>query len=568
MLRQLRIVDFAIIQELVLDFQQGFTVFTGETGAGKSIIIDAVELLLGGRAEASMLREGADLAVVEGVFEIELPEVRGLLEQEDLLDDPDTLVLAREIRREGRNLCRVNGRVVNLALLRSLGEWLVDVHGQSEHLSLLRVKEHQPILDRFAEVDASDYRTAYRQHNKVRKEIEQLQSAEQERARREDLLRYQINEIESAALEPDELPELLSERDRLANAEKLAGLALNALAALEDGDAGGGSTLDRLADSTGALLGLAEFDASMQPAAERAQGLTEEITDLAGQLQDYLEQAQPDPIRLDEVEARLGLIKDLQRKYGNDIPAILEYAAQAAEELENVVNSERRLGELRDQRERLLQQLGELGLALSQRRREAGAELSQLIVSELGQLHMDGASFEVQIEWADDQHGVPVEQRTIGFGPSGLDQIEFLIAPNPGEGLRPLVKIASGGETSRLMLGLKSVLARADRRPTLIFDEIDQGIGGRVGTVVGAKLMQLAGEHQVLCVTHLPQLAAYAGQHLRVEKQVQDGRTLASAHHLSQEARLAELAEMLGGDSQANLRSAEALLLAAKGEPA
>ncbi len=564
MLKQLRITDFAIIHELELDFQPGFTVLTGETGAGKSIIIDAVELLLGGRAEASMLRQGADLAIVEGVFEIDLPEVRGQLEQEDLLDDPDTLVLAREIRREGRNLCRVNGRVVNLALLRSLGEWLVDVHGQSEHLSLLRVKEHLPILDRFGELDISEYRTAYRRHNKLRGEIEQLQSAEHERARREDLLRYQINEIEAAGLASGELSELQAERDRLANAEKLAGLALNALEALEGDSGSGSSTLDRLADSTGALLGLAEVDASMRPTAERAQGLTEEISELAGELQDYLEQAQPDPIRLDEVEARLGLIKDLQRKYGDDIPAVLEYAAQAAEELENVVDSERRLSELRSERSRLLQQLGSLGPALSGQRRQAAVELSRLIVRELDELHMEGARFEVRLEWADHQDGVQVDDRKVGFGSRGLDQIEFLIAPNPGEGLKPLVKVASGGETSRLMLGLKSVLVRADRRPTLIFDEIDQGIGGRVGAVVGGKLRQLANDHQVLCVTHLPQLAACADQHLRVEKQVDAGRTLTTAHQLAPEARLAELAEMLGGDSPANRRSAEALLAEAR----
>lgn len=568
MLRQLRITDFAIIQQLALDFEGGFAVFTGETGAGKSIIIDAVELLLGGRAEVSMLREGADLAVVEGVFAIQLPEVRELLEQEDLLDDPDTLVLAREIRREGRNLCRVNGRVVSLAVLRSLGEWLVDVHGQSEHLSLLRVREHLPMLDRFAGLDSSQYRDRYRRFRQVQQELEQLQAAEHERARREDLLRYQINEIEAAALQPGELPELEAERDRLANAEKLAGLALNALAALQDSADGAASALDRLADSSGALLSLAEIDPSMQPAAQRAQGLTEEFSELASELQDYLEQAQPDPIRLDEVEARLGLIGDLQRKYGGDLPAVLEYAAQAAAELEQVVSSEQKLAGLRFEREQLLSQLGELGEQLSSRRRQAGAELSASIVQDLGELQMEGAQFEVRIDWSDDPHGAPVGERQIGFGPNGLDQVEFLIAPNVGEGLRPLVKVASGGETSRLMLGLKSVLARADRRPTLIFDEIDQGIGGRVGAVVGRKLERLAEQHQVLCVTHLPQLAAHADQHVRVEKQVEAGRTLAGARSLSSEQRVVELAEMLGGDSQANRRSAEALILAARGQPA
>ncbi len=566
MLSQLRITDFAIIQELVLDFRPGFTVFTGETGAGKSIIIDAVELLLGGRAEASMLREGADLAVVEGVFTIDLPQVRAVLEQDDLLDDPTSLVLAREIRREGRNLCRVNGRVVSLAMLKSLGEWLVDVHGQSEHLSLLRVKEHLPILDRFAGVDTVPYQTAFQQYSTVRREINQLQSAEHDRARREDLLHYQINEIEAAGLEPGETAQLEAERDRLANAERLAGMALNALAALESSSDGGVAALDRLADAAGALLGLSEIDGSMQDVAARAQGLAEEFSELAGELHQYLEQAQPDPIRLDEVEARLGLIHDLKRKYGRDIPAIQAYAARAAEELESVEHSEQRRIELSREQQRLVERMGELGEQMSAQRSQAAQQLSSLIASELDQLQMAGARFEVQLVWEDDPDGVAAGDRKVKFGPQGLDQVEFLIAPNVGEGLKPLVKVASGGETSRLMLGLKSVLARADQRTTLIFDEIDQGIGGRVGAVVGQKLRNLTADHQVLCVTHLPQLAAYAEQHFQVEKQVEAGRTQAIARRLEPEQRVAELAEMLGGDSDANRRSAEALLLTASGE--
>lgn len=565
MLTQLRITDFAIIRELVLDMEPGLTVFTGETGAGKSIIIDAVELLLGGRAESAMLREGADLAVVEGVFAVELPEVRRALEQEQLLDDPDTLVLAREIRRAGRNLCRVNGRVVSLAVLRWLGEWLIDVHGQSEHLSLLRVREHLPILDRFAGVEIGEYRTAYQRHRTVRRQIEQLQIAEQERARREDLLRYQINEIESAALEPGEGARLEVERDRLANAERLAGLALNALAALEGTTDSAPSALDQLADSAGALLHLSEVDASMGESAQRAQGLTEEFSELAGRLHEYLEQARPDPLRLDEVEARLGLIRDLTRKYGKDIAEVLAYAEHAAAELEQVLHSEQRMAELRDEQSLLLGHLGMLAEQLSAQRREAGAELARLIVSDLDQLQMQGARFEVGIEWQDEGHGLPVADRRLEFGPDGVDQVEFMIAPNPGEGLKPLAKVASGGETSRLMLGLKGVLARADRRPTLIFDEIDQGIGGRVGAVVGRKLKQLSADHQVLCVTHLPQLAAYADHHVQVEKHVEAGRTLAAAHQLPPEARLAELAEMLGGPNEANRRSAEALFQEAQG---
>ncbi|GMR10953.1 MAG: DNA repair protein RecN [Anaerolineae bacterium] len=563
MLTQLSIVNFAIIEELKLDLGPGFTVLTGETGAGKSIIIDAVELLLGGRADAAKLRKGADFALVEGIFEMELgdlAEVHTLLEEQQLVDDPRFVVLAREIRREGRNLCRINGRVVSLALLRTIGEWLVDVHGQSEHLSLLKVSEHLPLLDRFAHADLDEYSKAYRRITAVRKEREQMESAEREVARREDLLRYQIDEIETARLRLGEVPELETERGRLANAEKLAGLALNARGALEETTGDRASAEERLGEATGALISLAEIDPAMRGVSQRAQSLVEELGQLASELRTYLEEVQPDPMRLDEVEARLNMIHDLRRKYGNNVEAILQYSARAGEELESIVHAEERLEALRVEEDELLARLAMLGGQLTQTRRDSARELSEAITEDLAELNMEGAQFAVEIEWRDDPNGVLIEGKRVAFGRHGLDQVEFLVAPNPGEGLRPLAKVASGGETSRLMLGLKSVLASADRRPTLIFDEIDQGIGGRIGTVVGSKLKGLAQRHQVLCVTHLPQLAARADWHYQVEKHVEHGRTLARVSPLEREARLDELAEMLGDLSEANRKSAEALL--------
>jgi DNA repair protein RecN (Recombination protein N) len=563
MLTQLSITNFAIIEALELDLGPGFTVLTGETGAGKSIIIDAVELLLGGRADAAMLRKGADLALIEGVFEVvpgDLTEVYALLEEQELVDDPRVIVLAREIRREGRNLCRINGRVVSLALLRSVGEWLVDVHGQSEHLSLLRVSEHLSLLDRFAHSQLDEYWEAYRRISAVRIERDELENAEREFARREDLLRYQIDEIEASRLTPGEVVALEVERDRLANAEKLAGLALNARGALEDTGGDGISAEQKLAEATAALMSLAEIDPAMTSTSQSAQGLTEEISQLATELRTYLEQVQPDPMRLDEVEARLGFIHDLRRKYGDDVEAILQYAGKASEELESITHAEERLNALKAEEAELLTRLATLGGALSQARHVAAKELSAEIVDHLAELSMEGAHFAVEIEWKNDPNGVLIEEERVAFGPHGLDQVEFLVAPNPGEGLKPLVKVASGGETSRLMLGLKSVLASADRRSTLIFDEIDQGIGGRIGTVVGSKLKGLAQGHQVLCVTHLPQLAAHADRHYQVEKQVVDGRTLATVSSLEREERLGELAKMLGDTSDANRQSAAALL--------
>ena len=563
MLTQLRISNFAIIEALELELEPGFTVLTGETGAGKSIIIDAVKLLLGGRADSEMLRKGADLALIEGVFEVEpgdLTEVDALLEEQQLVDDPRVIVLAREIRREGRNLCRINGRVVSLALLKSVGEWLVDVHGQSEHLSLLRVSEHLSLLDRFAHSDLDQYMEAYRRISEVRIERDELENAEREFARREDLLRYQINEIETSRLAPGEVPELEAERDRLANAEKLAGLALNARGALESGGGDGISAEQKLTEATAALMSLSEIDPAMTSTSQSAQGLTEEIGQLATELRIYLEQVKPDPLRLDEVEARLGLIHDLQRKYGDDVEEILQYAAKASEELESITHAEERLEALKAEEAELLTLLSALGGALSQARHIAANELSEEIVDHLAELSMEGTQFAVEMERNNDPNGILIEDERVAFGPRGLDQVEFLVAPNPGEGLKPLIRVASGGETSRLMLGLKSVLAGADRRSTLIFDEIDQGIGGRIGTVVGIKLKDLAQSHQVLCVTHLPQLAAHADRHYQVEKHVEDGRTLATVSSLGREARLSELAEMLGESSDANRQSAAALL--------
>jgi DNA repair protein RecN (Recombination protein N) len=566
MLTVLRIRDFAIIGELELSFGPGFTVFTGETGAGKSIIIDAVELLLGGRADSTMLRSGAQAAIIEGDFQLvpqRLPEIGALLEQDDLLEDSGTVLLAREIRREGRNICRINGRTVGLNQLKAIGEWLVDVHGQSEHLSLLRVREHLQLLDRFAQTNSllSEYQTAFRRLQELRRRLTELQSAAQERARRADLLRYQVNEIESAALREGEPAQLTAERERLANAEKLAGLALNALAAL-DQTAGSeeNSAIERLGEVAGALLHLGAIDPAMHGPSERAQALAEELSELARLLRGYLEQVQPDPPRLDEVEARLGLINDLTRKYGVDFQAIQAYAAQAQAEFDAIRSADESLEALQAEQAQLLDRLAAVGHELSGWRRRAAEALAEQVGAGLAELNMAGAQFAVDIQWQDDPEGLPVEGKRVGFGPTGLDEVEFLVAPNAGEGLKPLVKIASGGETSRLMLGLKSVLARADRRPTLIFDEIDQGIGGRTGGVVGRKLWGLARDHQVLCVTHLPQLAAHGDRHFKVEKSARSGRTLAEVRELQGAERLKELAEMLGDGSAANLHSAEALL--------
>lgn len=570
MLQELRIENFAIIDHLDLSFQTGLIVLTGETGAGKSIIIDAVEALLGARSDPNMVRTGAERALVEARFSIPATlreEVHKLLQAEDLLDDPDVVTLGREIRQNGRSTARVNGRSVSLGLLKQLGEYLVDVHGQSEHLSLLRVSQHLGLLDSFASggTALSAYSQVYRRIHTVRRELTELRQAESEAARRMDMLNFQINEIESARLKPGEEEELRDERNRLANAEGLASAAQEALTVLEEGTPESPASVDLLGQAVRSIATLARLDPAQVNLSEQAQTLLDGLEDLNRTLRDYLEGIEFNPRRLDQVEERLNLINHLKRKYARpgtaSIAEVLMFAQEAHNQLETITNAADRINALEKEEERLLEQLGEQGTRLSEARHIAASQLESQLETELEHLSMSGAQFKVQFITRTDPNGARLSDgQRLAFDANGLEQVEFLVAPNPGEGLKPLVKVASGGETSRLMLGIKNVLARADHVPTLIFDEIDQGIGGRVGTVVGRKLWALGASHQVLCVTHLPQLAAFAGQHLHVTKAVRDGRTATHVDTLTGERRQRELALMMGEISPGTLHSANDLL--------
>lgn len=566
MLTELRIDNFAIIDHLELSFTPGLVTFTGETGAGKSIIIDAVEILLGGRADVTMIRAEAERANVEGIFQI--PQtvrstITAILEREELLDNPETITLGREIRHNGRSIARVNGRNVNVGLLSELGEYLVDVHGQSEHLSLLRVRNHLGLLDAFANIDneLTAYSKTYSHLGAIRRELADLRQTESEAARRVDTLNYQINEIEAARLRPDEEEELRTERNRLANAEGLASLAQEALQSLDEGTPESPSTIDLFGQVVHALGGVTRLDSSQSSLEEQAQLLFDNLTDLARNLRYYLEGIEFNPKRLDQVEERLSLIHNLKRKYGNTIQAVLAFAQDARRQLDTITHAGERIEELEAEEAQLLNQLGKEGQVLSQKRHAAAQKLEQTLEDELANLNMKSAHFKVDFQQRPEADGVPLDDGLcVAFDATGLEHVEFLVAPNPGEGLKPLVKIASGGETSRLMLAIKNVLARADHVPTLIFDEIDQGIGGRVGSIVGRKLWELGRQHQVLCVTHLPQLAAFGDQHFRVQKNIKGGRTLTQVEVLQGEKRLLELAQMMGEVTEGTRRSAQELL--------
>jgi DNA repair protein RecN (Recombination protein N) len=572
MLSELRIDNFAIIEKLEVSFSPGLVAFTGETGAGKSIIIDAVEALLGGRADTTLVRSGAERASVEGIFRIPeayRSELQTILEREDLLEEPDYISLGREVRLNGRAVARVNGRSVSAALLRELGEYLIDVHGQSEHLSLLRVNQHLGLLDRYAAtqpesplpVVLQDYQQTYQRLQEIRRELARIRQSEQEAARRADMLTYQIEEIESVRLQAGEEELLRDERNRLANAEGLSRLTQEALLALDEGNPEAAAATDLFGQVTHSLAGLARLDPSQEPLYSQAQAISESLTELARELRLYLEGIEFNPRRLNQVEERLTLIHSLKRKYGEDIAAILKFAADSHLQLEEITHASERLEALESEQAALLGQIALKGQSLSSMRRQAAEQLSKAIEQELNDLHMQGARFMVDFQQLYDPNGAPLASgQRVAFNAHGLEKIEFMIAPNPGEGFKPLAKIASGGETSRLMLALKNVLAKADHVPTLIFDEIDQGIGGRVGAIVGQKLWQLGQQHQVLCITHLPQLAAYGEQHLHVEKVVKDGRTLTQVRSLQGQERLMELAQMLGSVSEGTLHSARELM--------
>ena len=567
MLSELHIENFAIISQLDLCFEHGLNIFTGETGAGKSIIIDAVEAILGSRAEATMVRAGADKALVEASFEISdenRQPVRQILEREALQEEVGLLSLGREIRNNGRSIARVNGRNVNVHLLGELSEYLVDVHGQSEHLSLLHVRQHLGLLDSYAHVEQelAEYSEAYHHLIQIRKQLAELHKAESDSARQIDVLNYQINEIEAARLHEGEEDELRSERARLANAEGIASLVQEVIQILDEGTPEAPGVSDLVGQVIGLLISLSRLDPQQEKLGERSQNTLEELTDLATSLREYLDTVEFNPKRLDQVEERLNLIQNMKRKYGENTSVVLQFVEQAKRQLNSITHASERITELEQEENGLRTKLGKIGELLSVQRHAAARRLETALETELDQLSLAGAKFKVDFSERLSDEGIPLSNgRKVRFDSTGLEQVEFLVAPNPGEGLKPLVKIASGGETSRLMLAIKNVLAQADKVPTLIFDEIDQGIGGRVGLVVGRKLWELARRHQVLCVTHLPQLAVYGEQHLRVMKQIKDGRTETQVEALKGEARLIELAQMMGEVSDGTRQSAKELLL-------
>lgn len=565
MLKELHIQNFAIIEQLSLDFKPGLIIFTGETGAGKSIVLDSLSAILGERMDTTIIRQGESKAIVEGVYELDdatKPLVKALLEEEGLWDDEDFLTLGREIRAEGRTIARVNGRAVSVSLQAELGALLADIHGQSEHFSLLNVRSHRELLDRYAHLseDLDTFKADYKTWLSLKEELNKLTDIEKQAAQRVDMLRFQIQEIESAKPQTDEDESLRSERTRLVNAEALSSLSQQALMAIDEGSAEGMAATDLVGQAAHFLHDLARIDAEAQDLATRAEEALSTLADIAYDLRAYLEGMEFQPGRLDQVEERLNTLQLLKKKYGGSIESALVHLEKSRVELENIDSIDEQIKKVSQKLERVKESLSKKALRISKARLAAAKTMQSAISQELAALQMQKATFQVQIHHKADANGLTIEGANLAFDQHGIDQVEFLIETNLGEGFKPLAKIASGGETSRLMLALKHVLAEADQIPTLVFDEIDSGIGGRIGMTVGKMLWQLAREHQVLCVTHLPQLAAFADQHFQASKAESDSRTVTQVKQLSREERERELASMLGGDSESILQSAKDIL--------
>ncbi len=534
MLRELYVKNLALIEELRLEFAPGFSVFTGETGAGKSILLQAVNLLAGRRAGGGLVRAGADRAVIEARFDIGKP-VRDLLAEAGI-DADDELVLRRVIPAGGKSRYYCNGQLATARLAGRLAEGLFSIAGQHEHQLLLRPAAHLDLLDTVGEL--GEYRrrlaTAYRRWRTVRDERLRLEEKQREREQRADFLRYQCEEIEKAALRPGEDDELGREKERLRAGDRLRRLAFESQRQID------AALADFLHSARKNLEEAARFDGTAEPLATELADCCFRLEDLGMELRRYAEGVDTDPRRLDEVCARLDCVTRLKRKYGPTVEDVLEFLRRGREELAGLERLDDDLARLAREEESAGAELLELARDLRSRRHQAARRLVAAMTDELAALGMADARFEVA--FSEDK---PLDLD--GIGPRGADQPEFLFSANPGEPVRPLARIASGGELSRLLLAMKTILAQRDQVETVIFDEVDAGISGMAAEKVGAKIAALGGHHQVLCITHLPQIAARADWHYLVEKQTDGGRTRTVIRQLDDGERPRLLAAMLDG---------------------
>jgi len=561
-LLELHIHNLAIIEDISLNFHNGMTVLTGETGAGKSIIIDAVSLLSGGRGSADFVRHGVNKCTLEGHFTMpKNNDLNHLLKQEEIEIDPDILVIQREIYQNGRSICRVNGSIVTIATLKNIGSFLIDIHGQNEHQELMQHENHIYLLDHFGKEKVThllnEYQMAYQKYKETLKRYNEWQAKEQEIAQKTDILRFQTNEIEEASLMPDEEEELEEEERRLTNFQTITEALTLSYQALQEGEP---SALEMLGIAMDEMKDVADVDQTLEGISETLSNSFYQLQEVASEIFTELDQQEYDENRLNEIASRLNLIQQLKRKYGNSIPEILDYYDQSMEELSLIEGGAHSVTELAEQLKDLKEELYLKGKQLSKERRSVAKKLEEAIHEQLKALYMDKVVFVVEFKKKLDELSVDSANKT------GLDAIEFYISTNPGEPLKPLTRIASGGELSRMMLAMKTIFAQAQGITSIIFDEIDTGVSGRVAQAIAEKIYSISLYSQVLCITHLPQVAAIANNHLYVRKETLDDRTTTEASILSENDRVEELARMLSGSetTKAAVQAAEELRKNAK----
>jgi len=557
MLRELYIENFALIDKLTLEFGPGLNVLTGETGAGKSIIVGAVGLLLGARASQEFLRSGYERAVITGAFDCDERMYRWLSELGITDAEEGVLLLSREISRSGKNICRVNGKMVTLSIFRELGTRLIDIYGQHEFQKIFSPDQQLVILDDFGGEELKrvkeDVARHFRLLNSLERKISEARRRKEEIREKKDFWEYQLGEIDSANLKEGEEEEIEKEIKILSGAEFLAQESLKAYSLLFDSQGELPSAYDLISEVLASLQEMRTYDPSLAEKVESLEETLYVIQDVADFLRNYSEGIEYDPQRLRQLEDRLSLINRIKNKYNKTIAEILQYRDEIAASLEDLHFSDDKLMEMENEREKVQEEYFKKAAKLSKLRASAGEELASEVVKGLKELEMKNVKFKVEI------------QPRKNPGEQGLEEVEFLFSANPGEPLRPLCKVASGGELSRLMLALKSVQAEMDSVPVLIFDEVDAGVGGYTAYKIGQKMAALAASHQVICVTHSPQVAAFSDAHFAIVKDVKRSRTITNVVRLSPDERIGEIARMLGGkEKETAVKHAKKLILDAK----
>ncbi|MCI6899522.1 MAG: DNA repair protein RecN [Tenericutes bacterium] len=555
MLQELLIKDFAIIDEIQISFQPKMTVLTGETGAGKSIIIDALGLLAGGRGSTEFIRKGEKKAVIQGLFTLPREaNTYNILEEYGIDSEDGQIILQRDLYRGGRNICRINGMMVNLATLRKVGETLIDIHGQNEHQELMKPENHIDLLDEYDKKTSqlrNQYQVVYQNYRKLKLSMEKKEADEKAWAQRLDMLNFQVKEIEEAGLKINEEDELVEEKNKLDNFQAIHD-ALELSYQILSGEKI--DVVGNLGNAMNELSDVSDLSENLQEINTKISDAFYSLEDAARDISDELDSMEWNGERLNEIEERLELIHQLKRKYGDTIEDILHYHSRIEKELREMENAEQNSEKQERQLSEALEKVKELAIKLSKQRKKSAKKLEKMIHEQLSALYMDKAVFEVKC------------LNNSKLYSKGIDKVEFYIQTNPGEEMGPLAKIASGGELSRIMLALKTIFSQKMGVTSIIFDEVDTGVSGRVAQAIAEKISQISNNSQVLCITHLPQVAAIADNHYYISKSVNDGRTETSLKELDEKQKIREIARMLSGSeiTELTLKHAEELIKMSK----